>query len=86
MDTLLYRAFAINYVTRSGRALAEPRLVEARAYVVTRALSLLLVDVPRKDVDQACLANKFFKHMYLGRLSLLVFVLHMSHDKKHKMH
>ena len=69
---MLYCTVDINCVTRSGRALAEPQLVEARAYGVARALSQLLVDVLCKDVDQACLANTVFKCMYLGRLSLLV--------------
>ena len=54
------------------RALAQPQLVEARAYVVTRALSQLLLDILRKDVDQACPANTVFKLMYLGRLHLLL--------------
>ena len=66
------RAVAINCVTRMVRALAQPRLVEARAYVVTRALSQLLLDILRKDVDQACPENTVFKRMYLGRLYLLL--------------
>ena len=56
----------INCVTRSGRALAEPQLVEARAYVVTHTLPQLLSDVLRKDMDQS-LSDKYNLHTYIRR-------------------
>ena len=49
--TILYRAVDITCVTRMVHAIAQPWLVEARAYVVACALSQLLLDLLGKDMD-----------------------------------
>ena len=54
---MLFCVVASNCVSRVGHPMTQPWLVEVRAYVVTRILLQLLLDVMAKDVDQAYLQD-----------------------------